>query len=630
VNYLQAEKISKAYGTRVLFENLSLGIDQGQKIALVARNGSGKSTILRMLAGLDSPDSGEINSRNGITVGYLAQEPDFDGESTVLETVFNADSSVITAIRNYEHWLDMHAAEHTPVTERELQKAMEAMDTENAWELENHIKTILTEFDIPDLEQKVKTLSGGQKKRLAMSIMLIRPPDVLLLDEPTNHLDIEMIEWLESTLSKAHLTLLMVTHDRYFLDKVCNEILELDEGEIFRYKGNYAYYLEKKAERETMEVRSVEKAKNLYSRELEWIKRQPKARGTKSKARVDAFDDVKKAASRKTGDDSLELNIKMNRVGGKILELKNISKSYGEKKLVKNFSYVVKRNDRIGIVGKNGTGKSTLLKMIIGELQPDAGKVVLGDTVVPGYYSQQGLNLKEDKRVIEVVRDIADYIPLAKGGSITASQLLQRFLFRPDQHYTFVSKLSGGERKRLYLLTILMKNPNFLILDEPTNDLDLVTLNVFEEFLEDYDGVLIMVSHDRYFMDRLSDHMFVFEGEGVITDFNGNYSDYRQMLLEKEKRRKEALALADSEAKKGNAIAIENITKRKLSFKEKKEMEELKIEIDHLEKEKKMLEEKMSSGALPHNELAEAAKQFEQFNDLIETKTWRLMELEEC
>jgi ATP-binding cassette subfamily F protein uup len=624
VNYLQAEKISKVYGTRVLFKNLSIGIDQGQKIALVAKNGSGKSTILKMLAGLDSPDSGEINSRNGITIGYLSQDPDFDGEATVMETIFNADNPVVGIIKDYEYWLDAHAHKHTTQTERELQRAMEAMDTANAWELENHIKTILTEFNIPDFDQKVKTLSGGQKKRLAMSIMMIRPPDVLLLDEPTNHLDIEMIEWLENTLSKSNLTLLMVTHDRYFLDKICNEILELDEGEIFRYRGSYAYYLEKKAERDEMSVRSVEKAKNLYSRELEWIRRQPKARGTKSKARVDAFDDVKKAASKKTGEDALELNIKMNRVGGKILEMKNVTKSYGDKRLVKNFSYTVKRSDRIGIVGKNGTGKSTLLKMIIGDLQPDAGKIVLGETVIPGYYSQEGLVLKHDKRVIEVVRDIADYIPLAKGGSITASQLLQRFLFTPDQHYTFVSKLSGGERKRLYLLTLLMKNPNFLILDEPTNDLDLVTLNVFEDFLEEYEGVLLMVSHDRYFMDRLTDHLFVFEGEGVITDFNGNYTDYRQMLLDKEKKRREEAG----NQKKEQVLSAAN-AKRKMSFKEKMEMEELTLEIAHLEKEKKELEAKMSSGEMPHDQLSEAAQKFKNFNEIIEAKTWRLLELEE-
>jgi len=627
VSYLQAEKVSKAYGMRVLFEDISLGIDEGQKVALVAKNGSGKTTLLKMLAGLDDPDSGEVNSRNGISIGYLPQDPDFDGEATVIETIFNSDNPTITAIKNYEHWLDMHSHNHTKESEIELQKAMEEMDHLNAWELENNIKTILTQFKVAFYEQKVNTLSGGQKKRLALCILLINIPDVIIMDEPTNHLDIEMIEWLETYLSRSNITLLMVTHDRYFLDKVCNEILEMDDGKIYKYRGNYGYFLEKKSERELNESRSVEKAKNLYSRELDWIRRQPKARGTKSKARVDAFDDIEKEAHKKLGDDNVELNIKMNRVGGKILELKNISKRYDDKKLITNFSYTVKRNDRIGVVGSNGTGKSTLLKIITGGLQPDSGKVVLGDTIVLGYYSQEGLQLKEDKRVIDVVRDIAEYIPLAKGGSITASQLLQKFLFSPEQQYTFVSKLSGGERKRLYLLTILITNPNFLILDEPTNDLDLMTLNVLEDFLNEYDGVLLIVSHDRYFMDKLTDHMFVFEGEGVITDFNGNYTDYRLMLLEKEKAKRQL----NNKPSGGQAAQVQAlvIEKRKLTYKENTELATLPVQITELESEKAALENEMSSGKLNHEQITAAALRFESINKAIDKKTLRWLELED-
>ena len=612
---------------RVLFEDISLGIDEGQKVALVAKNGSGKTTLLKMLAGLDDPDSGEVNSRNGISIGYLPQDPDFDGEATVIETIFNSDNPTITAIKNYEHWLDMHSHNHTKESEIELQKAMEEMDHLNAWELENNIKTILTQFKVAFYEQKVNTLSGGQKKRLALCILLINIPDVIIMDEPTNHLDIEMIEWLETYLSRSNITLLMVTHDRYFLDKVCNEILEMDDGKIYKYRGNYGYFLEKKSERELNESRSVEKAKNLYSRELDWIRRQPKARGTKSKARVDAFDDIEKEAHKKLGDDNVELNIKMNRVGGKILELKNISKRYDDKKLITNFSYTVKRNDRIGVVGSNGTGKSTLLKIITGGLQPDSGKVVLGDTIVLGYYSQEGLQLKEDKRVIDVVRDIAEYIPLAKGGSITASQLLQKFLFSPEQQYTFVSKLSGGERKRLYLLTILITNPNFLILDEPTNDLDLMTLNVLEDFLNEYDGVLLIVSHDRYFMDKLTDHMFVFEGEGVITDFNGNYTDYRLMLLEKEKAKRQL----NNKPSGGQAAQVQAlvIEKRKLTYKENTELATLPVQITELESEKAALENEMSSGKLNHEQITAAALRFESINKAIDKKTLRWLELED-
>lgn len=628
MNYVQAEKVSKAYGMRVLFEDITLGVDEGQKIALVAKNGSGKTTLLKMIAGLDTPDSGEINSRNGISIGYLPQDPDFDGENTVIETIFNADNPTIVAIKNYELWLDAHAHNHTKETESRLQEAMEEMDHLNAWELENDIKTILTQFKVAFYDQKVNTLSGGQKKRLALCILLINAPDVIIMDEPTNHLDIEMIEWLEMYLSKSNITLLMVTHDRYFLDKVCNEILEMDDGKIYKYKGNYGYFLEKKIERELSESRSVEKAKNLYSRELDWIRRQPKARGTKSKARVDAFDDVKKEAHKKLGEDNVELNIKMNRVGGKVLELKNVSKGYEGKKLISNFTYTVKRDDRIGVVGANGAGKSTLLKIITNQLMPDAGKVVLGDTIVLGYYSQEGLQLKEDKRVIDVVKDIAEYIPLAKGGSITASQLLQKFLFSPDQQYTYVSKLSGGERKRLYLLTILITNPNFLILDEPTNDLDLMTLNVLEDFLNDYDGVLLIVSHDRYFMDKLTDHMFVFEGDGVITDFNGNYTDYRLMLIEKEKQKRQ---LNNNNKNSGGTQEAANAApeKRKLTYKENLELETVQKQIVDLETEKSALEIEMSSGKLTHDQITEAAHRFEKINKAIDKKTLRWLELED-
>jgi len=627
VSLLQAEKVTRTYGTRMLFEDISIGIDEGQKIALVAKNGSGKSTLLKMLAGLDIPDRGEVNSRKGIKIGYLAQQPEFDDENTVLETILNSETPSNIAIRNYEYWLDQHSQNHTQASESELQKALETMDHLNAWELENNIKTILTRFKISFYDKKVKELSGGQKKRLALCILLINVPDIIILDEPTNHLDIEMIEWLENFLSQNSITLFMVTHDRYFLDKVCNEIIELDEGKIFRYKGNYKYFLEKKSERRMLEISSVEKARNLYLRELEWMRRQPKARGSKSKSRVEAFETVERDAKRKTGDEAVELSIKMNRVGGKILELKNISKKYGDNKLISNFTYTVKRNDRIGIAGANGTGKSTLLKIITGQIKPDSGKVVLGETVIPGYYSQEGLSWKEDKKVIDVVREIAEYIPLNKGGSLTASQLLQKFLFSPSQHQSYVSKLSGGELKRLYLLTVLIGNPNLLILDEPTNDLDLLTLNVLEEFLNEYEGVLIVVSHDRYFMDTLTDHLFVFEGDGIIKDFNGNYTDYRIDKSESAQLNKSAMRY-DPVMGKGDKSNEQNKTP-KLTYKEKIELESLQKEIAELEEEKENLEIKMSSGLLKHTEIMEAGKRFEMIHESIEEKTLRWLEIED-
>ena len=616
MNYLSVQYLGKSYGIQTLFKSLNFGIDQGQKVALVARNGTGKTTILRALAGVEPADTGEIVYRKGIQIAFLQQESDFGNAKTVFEAIYESENPMLLAIREYE------AALLNPDEAAVFQKAFDKMDQMEAWDYEVKVKTILSKLKLDDLNQEVAVLSGGQRKRLSLAKILIEQPDFLILDEPTNHLDLEMIEWLQDYLSKEQVTLLMVTHDRYFLDAICNEILELEEGDLFRYKGNYTYYLEKKEERQAVLQTNIDKAKNLFSKELEWMRRQPKARGTKSKARIDSFYEVKKVAKQRIKNEKVQLEVKMTRLGSKILELHKVSKAYGDLNILDQFTYTFKKRDRIGIVGKNGVGKTTVLNMLTGAESIDAGKIVVGDTVVIGYYTQRGMKMDEGKRVIEIVRDIAEYIPLAGGRKMTAAQLLERFLFSKDAQWKHVSVLSGGEKKRLYLLTILMKNPNFLILDEPTNDLDLITLKVLEDFLDEFEGCMITVSHDRYFMDRLVDHLFVFEGDGKVRDFPGNYTDYRQNreteLKPKKQDHKEKPKVKDSESEK-----------RKLTYNEKKEYDTIESEIEALEQEKVIIGGRFNDSDLDVEKMKELGIRLKAIDKEIAEKTDRWMELAE-
>ncbi len=621
MNYLQVDRLSKSFGEKVLFENINFGLQQGQKTALVAKNGAGKSTLLRILMGKEIADAGDVVFRNDCEVAYLDQHPPFEPEQTIVEAVFAWKDPRLEAIREYEELL-----ENDPESER-LHDVIQKVDDLKAWDMEAKVKEILGKLDIHHLDQKMGQLSGGQRKRVSLAALLIREPDLLLLDEPTNHLDVDMIEWLEGYLRQSNLTLLMVTHDRYFLDNVCTDILEIDRKSVLRYKGNYAYYLEKKAAAIEMFNSEVEKAKNTFTKELEWMRRMPKARGTKAKSRIDSFYEVKEKASQRRNDDKVELSVKMNRLGGKILELIKVSKGYEGRTLIQPFTYTFIKGEKIGIVGKNGCGKSTLLKLIMSQLEPDSGKIVVGETVIFGYYSQDGMKLADDKRVIEVVKDIGEYIPLANGTNLTASQLLQLFLFPPEIQYTYVSKLSGGEKRRLYLLTVLMKNPNFLILDEPTNDLDIQTLNILQDFLENFSGCVLIVSHDRFFMDNLADHLFVFEGGGVIRDYNGNYTDYRQeqAVLDKASKLEPAVVdpvqvIAPSAPKK---------EKSKPSFKEVHEHQQLEKEIPQLEERLASLTAKLNSGISDHVELQKISQEITVLSNQIEEKSMRWLELSE-
>ena len=616
MNYLSVQDLGKSYGVQTLFKGLNFGIDQGQKVALVARNGSGKTTILRALAGVEPADTGEIVYRKGIQVAFLKQESDFGDAKTVFEAIYESENPIILAIRAYE------AALLNPDDTDAFQKAFDQMDRMEAWDYEVKVKTILFKLKLEDLKQEVSILSGGQRKRLSLAKILIDQPDFLILDEPTNHLDLEMIEWLQEYLSKEQITLFIVTHDRYFLDAICNEILELEEGELYRYKGNYTYYLEKKEERQAILQTNIDKAKNLYSKELEWMRRQPKARGTKSKARIESFYDVEKSAKKKIKNDKIQLEVQMTRLGSKILELHKVSKAYGDLKILDQFTYTFKKRDRVGIVGKNGVGKTTVLNMLTGTESIDAGKIVVGDTVEIGYYTQKGMKMDEGKRVIEIVRDIAEYIPLVGGRKMTAAQLLERFLFSKDAQWKHVSVLSGGEKKRLYLLTILMKNPNFLILDEPTNDLDLITLKVLEEFLEEFEGCIITVSHDRYFMDRLVDHLFIFEGEGQVRDFPGNYTDYRTHISTDDK-------LKQTKAKDKDVKDKFTEGKRKLTYNERKEYDTIESVIDALEQEKTSIGSRFNDPDLNPEKMKELGKRIKEIDDEISEKTDRWMELAE-
>ena len=616
MNYLSVQDLGKSYGVQTLFKGLSFGVDQGQKVALVARNGKGKTTILRALAGLEPPDTGEIVYRKGIQVAFLKQESDFGDAKTVFEAIYESENPILLAIRAYE------AALLNPDDTNIFQKAFDQMDRMEAWDYEVKVKTILSKLKLDDLQQEVSILSGGQRKRLSLAKILIDQPDFLILDEPTNHLDLEMIEWLQEYLSKEQITLFIVTHDRYFLDAICNEILELEEGDLYRYKGNYTYYLEKKEERQAILQTNIDKAKNLYSKELEWMRRQPKARGTKSKARIESFYDLEKSAKKKIKNDKIQLEVQMTRLGSKIIEMHKVSKAYGDLNILDQFSYAFKKRDRVGIIGKNGVGKTTVLNMLTGTESIDAGKIVVGDTVEIGYYTQKGMKMDEGKRVIEIVRDIAEYIPLVGGRKMTAAQLLERFLFSKDAQWKHVSVLSGGEKKRLYLLTILMKNPNFLILDEPTNDLDLITLKVLEEFLEEFEGCIITVSHDRYFMDRLVDHLFIFEGEGQVRDFPGNYTDYRTYISADDKLKQTRVKDKDVKDK-----FIER--KRKLTYNEKKEYDTIESLIVALEQEKRTIEVQFNDPDLNPEKIKELSMRIKEIDDVIADKTARWMELAE-
>jgi ABC transport system ATP-binding/permease protein len=669
MTFLSVENLSKHYGIKVLFDGLTFGISKGHKTALIARNGTGKSRLLHILAGLDKPDSGQVMMRNGIRIGYLEQEPRLDEALTISGFISGGHSSLARIVLDYEKAVHDQAEEYNTATQEAFDRASEAMEAANAWDYEQRMVQILAKLDIHDLGQSIASLSGGERKRVALAFVLIDNPDLLILDEPTNHLDVEMIEWLESYLIRNNLTLLMVTHDRYFLDRVCNHILELEGGKLYHHKGNYSYFLQKKAEREEVEKTETAKAGQLLKKELEWMRRAPKARTTKSKSRISAFYDTKdKAEGRKAGPE-LRLETNMTRMGSQILELNHITKRFGDLTIMDRFSYSFNRGERIGIIGKNGVGKTTFLNIITGREQADSGEIKKGATIAYGYYNQLGIKVKEEKRVIDVLKEVAEVIELANGNRITASQFLEHFMFTPEMQYTPVVKLSGGEKRRLGLMMVLIKNPNFLILDEPTNDLDLVTLNILEEFLKDFRGCLIIVSHDRFFMDKLVEHYFVFEGDGVISDFNGTWQEYRAMLDEGEADRKKDMKTGKSDTYSPNQSSHTGKTagygrdsrsdppvksgmpdktdttatrhqsagkrreaeaeKKALSYAERKEYSGLEKEIADLEKEQVSLEEAIGSGTLGMMELEEKSVRYGEVLMEIEEKTGRWIELAE-
>jgi ABC transport system ATP-binding/permease protein len=629
MHYVSAENLTKSYGIQPLFENISFNIEEGDKIALVARNGSGKSTLLRILSGNEVPDSGTVWVNKDVDVALFEQEPVFDEAKSILDNIFFHNHPVINAIKEFET-ID----ENTDPAK--LNAAIIKMDDLGAWDFDAKVKQILGKLNIHNLQQPVKALSGGQRKRVALAKTLIdigfeHKHVLLIMDEPTNHLDVEMVEWLENYLNKENVTLLMVTHDRYFLDAVCEEIWEMEGSNLYVHKGDYQNYLEKKAARIESESASIDKAKNTYRKELEWMRKQPRARTTKSKSRQDNFYEVEKKAKKRIEDQQVELQMKMNRLGGKIIEVKKVNKKYGEKIILKGFDYTFKKGDRIGIIGKNGVGKSTFINILQGIEQADSGKINTGDTVIFGNFSQQGLQVKEDMRVIEYVKNIAEHFPLASGGSLSAAQFLQLFLFDPDKQYTYISKLSGGEKRRLHMLAILFRNPNFLVLDEPTNDLDLPTLGVLENFLSEFPGCLIIVSHDRYFMDRLVDHLFVFEGDGVINDFPGNYSQYRNWLKDQEQLPVSSFKLPVDNGRSEETRNQQPVTgnKKKPSFKDKREFELLEKEIADLSKEKEMITGKMNNSKTPFEELQQLSIRIGEVTKLIDEKEIRWLELSE-
>lgn len=622
MNYLSAELVAKTYNDRWLFKDVSLGISQGEKLALVGNNGVGKSTLLKILTGEIQPDIGGVSVRQGIRLGYLTQQPEVDESLSVKDILFSDTNEIAKVVKEYEDCI------HHPDTSPErMQAVLEKMEELNAWDYESKVHEVIEKLGVPDIDKTFGQLSGGQKKRIFLAQLLLLEPDLIIMDEPTNHLDLSAIEWLENYLSGQNITLIMVTHDRYFLDAVVTEIVELDRGQLFRYKGKYAYFLEKKAEREELLKIEVTKARNLLKKELEWMRRQPKARGTKAKYRIEAFHELEKKASQDLKKDKLELEIKEARQGGKILEVEHISKAYGSIRIVDDFSYVFKKNDRIGIVGKNGIGKSTFLDMLTGKTKPDKGFIMPGITTKFGYFRQDSVGLNPANRMIEEVKEIAEFITLSDGSQVSASKFLDIFLFPPEKQYNYINKLSGGEKKRLQLLKLLVTNPNFLILDEPTNDFDIDTLNVLEDFLEKFSGCLLLVSHDRYFMDHLVDQLFVFEGDGRIRLFNGNYSDYRSWLEENEVSDKTKEIATPTPTKVAESPLSD--VKRKPSFKEKQEYENLQNEIDALDKQKEILTASISSGSTDHTQLQKWAVEIQNITDAIEEKTARWLELAE-
>lgn len=609
----------------MLFENISFTVFEGAKVALIAKNGTGKSSLLNLLAGFDSPDEGVITLTNDVTIGYFEQIPNLNPNNTVIEEVFESDNEKIRTVKAFELAVAQNKQD-------DIAAISAKMDELNAWAIEVEIKQILTELKINFLEQKINELSGGQQKRLALAKVLINQPDLLILDEPTNHLDLEMIEWLEVYLEKTKATLLMVTHDRYFLDRVCNEIIEMEDNQIYRYQGNYSYFLEKREERVAMQQASISKAKNLLRTEIEWMRRMPKARSHKAKYRVDSFNDLKDKASQSIRDDKVEMNVKSARLGKKIVELDHVSKSFPDVKLIEDFSYKFQRFEKVGIVGKNGTGKSTFLNLLTQSLKPDSGTIDIGQTIKFGYYRQEGIAFNPQEKVIEAVQKIAEYIHFEDGSKMSATQMLTHFLFPPETQYNYIEKLSGGEQRRLYLCTVLMQNPNFLILDEPTNDLDIMTLNVLEEYLQSFAGCVVVVSHDRFFMDKIVDHLFVFEGEGQITDFPGNYTVYRNKVEEEQQQKAKIEAKIKAEIKaqsEASAKPAQPQTKKKLSFNEKREFEQLENEIPELEEQIVNLEELLNSGNLNHDELYQKSLQLDTMKSQLDIKELRWLELSE-
>ncbi|MBT3209185.1 MAG: ABC-F family ATP-binding cassette domain-containing protein [Bacteroidetes bacterium] len=613
ISYLQIENISKSYGDLLLFENVSLGINKDDKIALIAKNGAGKTSLLNVIAGIESADSGNISIRNNVNIEYLDQDPLLDENCTIIEQVYNSSNEIAATVKEYEEAI-------VSTNKKLIQSAMEKMDALNAWQYEVKVKQILSRLKIDNFYQPIKELSGGQRKRLALAKVLINEPDFLILDEPTNHLDLDMIEWLESYLKKSKSTLLMVTHDRYFLDRVCTEIVELDEKQIFLYKGNYSYFLEKREQRVKNTNANIEKARNLLRTELDWMRRSPQARTTKSKSRIEAFYDLQDVASQKTNDKQIKIDIKTSRLGKKIIDIYYLNKNFGDIEILKDFSYKFVKGEKIGIIGKNGSGKTTFVNLITGNEKASSGKIDIGETVKFGYFKQDGIKFKESQRVIDIVREIAELVSFGVGKKMSVTQFLNYFLFPSEMHYNRVSKLSGGEKRRLYLLTVLMKNPNFLILDEPTNDLDILTLNVLEEYLQNFPGCVLIVSHDRYFMDKIIDRMFVFEGNGALKDFPGDYSNYLDYKIAKEKREKKSIPKTTKEkVKKQNP--------NKLSYNEQRELGTLEKEIQELETEKSELEIALNAGNLNANQLNENSKRLNKIIELIDKKDNRWLEL---
>ena len=628
MTYLSTENLSKSFGVKVLFEGLTFGISKGDKTALIAKNGTGKSTLLKILAGKDQPDSGEVMVQNGVSIGFLEQEPALDPSKTIREFILQGDSETIRIVNEYREATRAQAENFNPETQKAFEKAASAMEAAGAWDYEQRMEQILDILNIRDLDQSISTLSGGERKRVALAFVLLDNPDLLILDEPTNHLDVEMIEWLEDYLIRTNVTLLMVTHDRYFLDRVCNHILELEGGKLYHHQGNYQYFLQKRAER--LEIEEVQRAKanQLYKKELEWMRRGPKARTSKSKSRIDAFYETKKRAEDKPEESEIKLEANMARMGKKILEVKNVEKRYDDLVILDDFSYSFSRGERIGIIGKNGVGKSTFLKILMDKESVDSGRVIKGETIVFGHYRQEGINIDDSKRVIDILKEVALVVKMADGSEVTASQFLEHFMFTPEMQYTPAAKLSGGEKRRLGLMMTLMKNPNFLILDEPTNDLDLDTLQKLEDFLMNFGGCLIVVSHDRFFMDKLVDHYFVFEGGGEIHDHHGTYTEYREEKLAEEQQKKKKQKKGDtSQHKKKSSGSTEK--KKGLSYIENREFNKLEKEIEKLERKKKNVESEMNSGNKGYEELEELSDKFSKIDDEIDDKTMRWMELAE-